>query len=92
MAKDREIRPYESVTRAPARPEAEPEKVPDSRDSQMFTPAPTPEGEEPRGIPMDFRNIDPTDRGMLNRASAPYGGLIDDPRTEWEKMGGKTVP
>ena len=62
----------------------------DSRQNEILVAPPTPEGEEERGIPMDFRNIDPTDRGMLNRASAPYGGLIDDPRTEWEKMGGKT--
>ena len=40
------------------------------------------------GVRMDLNKVDPTDRGLVNRATAKYGGVIDDDRSEGEKMGG----
>jgi len=42
----------------------------------------------PYGVRMDLSKVDPTDRGLVNRATSRYGGIIDDNRTEGEKMGG----
>ena len=51
-------------------------------------PAPNESDPIPSGVRMDLDKVDPTDRGLVNRATAKYGGIIDDDRTEGEKMGG----
>ena len=42
----------------------------------------------PIGVPMDLAKTSPYDRGLINRVTEPYGGVIDDNTTAGEKMGG----
>ena len=42
----------------------------------------------PVGVPMNLAKTSPYDRGLINRETEPYGGVIDDNTTEGEKMGG----
>ena len=42
----------------------------------------------PVGVTMDLGKVSPYDRGLVNRVTEPYGGVIDDNTTTGEKMGG----
>ena len=51
---------------------------------------PEPDANDPApiGVPMDLGKVSPYDRGLVNRVTEPYGGVIDDNTTTGEKMGG----
>ena len=59
-----------------------------SKEIRDGDPEPDANDPAPIGVPMDLGKVSPYDRGLVNRVTEPYGGVIDDNTTTGEKMGG----